>query len=71
MSGLDIWVVYDHPSDLPDAYVARRFRGNVPTQSVMWGNDLEMLRVMLAIDMGLTRIVRDPEDDPVILETWV
>jgi hypothetical protein len=68
---LSIWTVYDHPSDYPHCYVARQFIGEKSTNSVMVSADLERLREILLVDMGLTRLERDERDDPVILETWL
>jgi hypothetical protein len=68
---LPIWTVYDHPRDYPHCYVARQFIGEKPTSSIIVSADLEMLREMLLVQMGLTRLERDERDDPVILETWL
>jgi len=68
---LSIWTVYDHPRDYPHCYVARQFRGEQPTNSVIISADLEKLRAVLLAEMGLTRLERSANDDPVILETWL
>jgi hypothetical protein len=68
--GLTIWVVYDHPLDWPDHYVARRWDGELPTEDLVVTFDLELLREHLA-DKGLARLDRRRNDDPVILETWL
>lgn len=67
---LPIWVVYDHPTDLPDHFVARLWVGEEPTPNLVMAKDLELVREAL-LDMGLTRLDRRPEDDPKILETWL
>jgi hypothetical protein len=67
---LPIWVVYDHPSDYPNCYVARLFSGEKPTATVMICPDLEKLQTEL-INMGLVKMMPMPGDDPVILETWL
>lgn len=67
---LPIWVVYDHPSDYPNCYVARLFAGEQPTANVMICPDLEKLQNEL-INMGLVKMMPMPGDDPVILETWL
>jgi hypothetical protein len=70
---LPIWVVYDHPSDWPQFYVARLHYAlprPEPTGSVLMYRDLDPLREVLA-DMGCTKLDRFPEDDPAILETWI
>jgi hypothetical protein len=68
---LSIWTVYDHPIDYQHCYVARQFIGEKPTNSIMVSADLEVLREILLVQMGLTRVERDERDDPVILETWL
>lgn len=65
-----MWVVYDHPTDHPDDYVARRFNWDKPTEDVITSKDLELLRKSLA-QKGLYPLARNHVDDPVIIETWV
>ena len=67
---LKCWVVYDHPADLPDYFIARLFVEGKPTGSFVQGKALELIR-MAMLQMGLSCIPRDPSDDPVILETWL
>ena len=72
---LAIWVVFDHPRDQPDFYVVRRQwagrNGEIRHDATAYGFvDLEKARAWLA-EQGLTRLERAPEDDPVILETWL
>ena len=67
---LDIWTVYDHPSDFPTMFVARRFVLDKPTGQIFASKTLEGLRELLA-GCGLYRIPRSPEDDPVIVECWL
>jgi len=75
-SALDMWVVYDHPSDYPDAFVARRhlaFGGSpdgTPTRDVIIAADLDAVRTALAL-RGLVQLARMPEDHPVIVEVWL
>lgn len=69
------WVVYNTTtSDFPGLYVARRFnisKGNVTaTRLYMTDKNIEVIRERLLM-MGLVVIPRDPNDDPVILETWL
>jgi len=68
---LSIWVVYDHPTDYPNDFVARRFENDQPTSSVMFSDRLETLRECFLVQMGLTCIERDPSDDPKIVESWL
>jgi hypothetical protein len=68
--GLQIWVVYDHPSDFPNNFVARCFINNVPTASIMVCPDLGKIQDQM-VEMGLVKLMPMPGDDPVILETWL
>lgn len=72
---LSMWVVYAHPKDDPDVFVARRWElgqagGLEPTMVVMRDADLERLRGVLRA-RGLFHLARDPADDPVIVEVWL
>lgn len=71
---LSMWTVYDHPSDLPHNFVARRFEvdaaGAVGTSDVLIAPNLRALRACLA-SRGLTPLCRAESDDPVIVETWL
>jgi hypothetical protein len=75
MTALAMWTVYAHPKDYPEKYVARRFdvddKGAKPSESVIIAPDLETLRTVLEIEMHLTCLPRDRNDDPVIVETWI
>ena len=75
VSALQIWVVYEHPSDYPAHYVARRHDvgtdGSMPTRSICTSASLEGLRALLRA-MGLRMLwPREARDDPVIVETWL
>lgn len=67
---LPIWVVYDHPKDYPACYVARKWLGEEPTDAMIVAPSLELLRQWLG-GMGLVRMDRFEEDDPVIMEVWL
>jgi hypothetical protein len=71
---LEWWVVYDHPKDFPDGYIARKFlvtaEGAGPTDVVMWSDKLEEVQDFLE-NLGLVKLARDPSDDPVIVESWI
>lgn len=71
---LVIWTVYCRPLDLTEEWVARPWLitpGNaaktIPLHLV--GCTLEQLREKLP--HGLTRLERNPGDDPAIVETWL
>jgi hypothetical protein len=66
---VNIWVIYDHPLDRPDAFVARRWFLEEPTDDVFVAETLEMLRAKLP--PGLVCLARHPTDDPRIVETWL
>jgi hypothetical protein len=75
MSSLAMWVVYDHPTDYPNSFVARRFdvdaAGPKPSASIIIAPDLEKLQDVLEFEMGLVKLMRSPGDDPKIVETWL
>lgn len=70
---LSMWTVYDHPRDYPDVFVARRFeitRGlSGPTNDMFTADTLDELRRLLP--PGLFCLLREPDDDPKIVETWI
>jgi hypothetical protein len=66
---LPVWVIYDHPRDFPGAFVARLFIVDKATAKTLKAPTLEGLRALLPA--GLTRLERNPQDDPVIVETWL
>jgi len=70
---LPMWVVYDHPLDFPNAYLARLWL-TLPkaeaTSQYMACADLEPLRDQLA-SMGFVKLDRHDSDDAKIIETWV
>jgi hypothetical protein len=70
---LGMWVIYDHPTDYPDRYVARRFYSGpgviLASDDLLTGDTIEELRILLP--HGLTRVPRSPQDDPKVLEAWV
>ena len=68
---INIWTVYKHPIDYPGKYVARLFRGETPTASVMIADDIETIRDIMLRDFNLVCLLRSPKDDPNILETWL
>jgi hypothetical protein len=74
-NALNIWVIYDHPKDFPEEYVARLWQvknGSSPefTASVIRSKSVERLREIF-VNTGLVRIDRYNIDDECILETWL
>ena len=71
---LSIWVIYDHPRDFPDIFVARRHIAYGPkagpTTDAIGSDLLDALREEME-RRGLVRMDRLPADDPVIIETWM
>lgn len=69
---LSMWMVYRHPLDFPNQYVARRWLVTVepiPTDDLLIADDLESLRGKLPV--GLLPLAPSPGDDPNIVETWL
>jgi hypothetical protein len=70
----DIWTIYDHPTDFPDNFVARRFEIAGPrpliTGDVLVARSLEALRAWMQ-SRDLFCIQRTVDDDEKIVETWV
>lgn len=72
---LSIWVLYDHPSDYPDLFIARRFDVGpggqvIATTELLLAADVEWLRKEMR-KKALVRIGRHQTDDPVIIESWL
>lgn len=74
MSEMYLWTIYDHPIDIPDSYVARKFvvavGGHYATDDFIALDALDALRDLME-RRGLTPIARSPEDDAKIIETWI
>ena len=72
--GLSMWVIYDHPKDYPETFVVRECvvsAGGRVAHSLFHTEfgTLEMARE--SVRQGRVCITRHPEDDPVIVESWV
>lgn len=71
---LPIWTIYDRPTDVPDAFVARLHvadsSGHAPTTAALRSDTLDALRSVLTA-FGLVQTMRHPADDPKIVETWL
>ncbi len=70
-----MWVIYDHPSDFPDVFIARRWDatriGSRPTKHTITGDTLEEVRVGINKTHGLCLVPREQLDDPRIVEVWL
>lgn len=67
---LDMYVVYENPSDFPGCFVVRKWTGETPNRhphSVT--ANIEEART--TIPAGLYRTPRHEKDDPVIREVWL
>lgn len=69
---LELWTIYNKPKDFPDHYVARKFlidKEPIPTMDYFTANTLNEIRLM--IPPGLVMMMRDPNDHPNVVETWI
>ena len=67
---LSMWVIYDHPKDYPNSYVARRWELDRPTTDIIVCPRLDAIRHEMQI-RGLACLARNPNDDSKIVECWV
>jgi len=70
MSLPPIWVVYDHPKDFPDHFIAKRWDGLKPTDDIVRSTDLDFIQQKMEM-MGLIKLMPNEGDDPCILEMWI
>lgn len=70
---LGMWTVARNPADFPDKFVARKWligrRDLTPTVDHHVADTLDDVRAMLP--HGLHPVPRNPNDDPVIVESWI
>ena len=70
---LPMWVVYDHPKDFPDVFVARKWLvragETVATTEILTAKTIDILRD--ALPRGLVRLERSDHDDQAIREVWL
>ena len=72
---MNLYTIYNSPTDYPDTYVCRRWKidhenNPVAMEVFMVCTDLEKIRNKL-FEMGLFKIPRDESDDKKIVETWL
>lgn len=71
------WTIYNSPSDFQGLFVARRFENAAATADHYSHIDVEIVRnwifeQAIKCQQGLPHCIpRSPEDDPVIVETWL
>lgn len=69
---LPMWVIYESPKDYPGKFVVRLWESlprPEPRRLIGVSENLEEARKL--VPPGAYRLVRQPEDDPVIVETWI
>lgn len=66
-----MWVIYDHPLDCPDKFVVRVWYGLVGEPQSTTHDTLGEARESIAARGGSFTFLRQPEDEPCIVETWV
>ena len=66
---VEIWAVFDRPSEHPENYVARRFLNYVPTSDFILSLKLEEVEQALA-DKGLVP-VKFKKENPKITQVWM
>lgn len=68
-----MWVIYDHPKDFPQGFIARQFfigpRVLLASDETKTGETLDAVRRQLPT--GLYNVGRHDRDDAVVVETWV
>lgn len=73
-NALVMWTVYDHPTDFPNDYVARKWEldhtGVRATDEVILHRRLAAVRMQMRV-RGLTCLPRLPMDEPKIVEVWL
>lgn len=73
MNALEMYAVFDHPSDYPSHFVVRHIV--IPPGSPPMPGDCQLAESLAEardfIPHGLVNIGRQPEDDPKIVEVWV
>lgn len=66
---LPLICVYKNPADYPNKYVARLWDVDKPTTLVAIADSFEEIRAAKPPEMVIMQ--RQPNDDPVIIETWI
>lgn len=72
---LSMWVIYDHPSDMPEHVVARRHEvhatGPTPTDDLILGPNLRAVRAQLPQGLDCLPRAEDTDDESHIIEVWL
>lgn len=64
-------VVYEHPNDYPEYYVARVFNVDKPTDTIMLKKNLSEIQDDIKENMNMVFFLRGAEDDPCIVGAWM
>lgn len=64
-------VVYDHPKDYPDNYVARVFDVGNPTNAVIVKDDVDEIQQDIRENTDMIFFPRDAKDAPHIVGVWM
>jgi len=72
---IELWTIYDNPSDFPGQFVARRFdmtpgQEPRPTSEALLGKDFSDIEAHF-IKNGYVWLPRNSGDDPVIVGTYL
>lgn len=76
MSGLALWVICNHPSDVPEPFGFTVREWEVTPAGAATGDSRVQFAMTLEdarnlVPAGLYCLPRSPDDDPVIVETWL
>lgn len=69
-----VWSVYRDPIDYPGKYVVRRFDiTEIPPvpELVPWAIHDTLEQARASVPFGTVKLIRSPEDEPHIVETWL
>lgn len=66
-----IIVVYEHPSDYPQYYVARVFNADKPTDTIMLKDKLAEIQDDIRKHTNMMFMLRGVEDEPCIVGLWM
>ncbi len=68
-AGLEMFVIYEHPTDHAEDFVVRKWIGNEPREIV--GKAFTLQGARRLVPAGAHCVPRFAGDDPVIAETWL
>ena len=69
MNNFETWIVYDHPFDYPDSYVAKQFINQIETERFILSSKLEGV-VETLLERGFT-CQKTVKDDNEIIQVWI